>query len=334
MDSYVDTENIIKNSQAEGDIFPGLKSELLDLVDHKETTIDQEVLQKAILSFPIYLRELQQGIDPKENIEEIYGKSNIITQAFKNDLTKASEYLKQKFAFVKQVPESLREIGYFRVTSRHAASYEKYLQFSPSDLPRGSVVVDSGSGYNQELAQKLSKHEVTVISMDATLALPINERFYDPYIPKDDKILYDVVAPDTNEIIQTTEEMRKSRRLNSQENTIAAVMPNIPIKDQSVDYFFDLFGPGMYLSEEKQSKYFSEMYRVIKQNGSGRMYPVDTFEEFVTYMEDHESDIRISSAKIRVKAALVKAGVPLAKIEFYEMEDSKGKRRLGMIMKK
>lgn len=151
----------------------------------------------------------------------------------------------------------LKEIGYFKVTNRDLESYERNCHFKGEEILNNSVVVDIGSGWNQELSAGLEKLNkgIKTISLDASLAIP----------PKGIKgVEYVKGGIFTHEV---SKKMQKDRLVEARENSVAAVMPEIPLASEVADLVVDCFGPGMYLDDEKFVEYIREVKRVLKDGG-------------------------------------------------------------------
>jgi len=80
------------------------------------------------------------------------------------------------------IEPKLKDIGYFRTTDR---TYEETLKYSNIDneyiqlLEQDAKVVEMGSGLHQKFANglKLQRPDITVISIDPSLGVDLNEEF-------------------------------------------------------------------------------------------------------------------------------------------------------------
>ena len=216
--------------------------------------------------------------------------------------------------------DQLREIGYFRVTHRGLDDYEKFCHIDRNSIGNGATVVDVGSGWNQELSRDLEEmgKGIKTVSLDASLAIP----------PEG----LDGVKYQTNisgEVGDVTEEMARERLLAKQDGSVAAIMPDIPLKSDSADLVVDCFGPGTYLDDEGVVKYVGEVVRVLKDGGSARVYPIDSYDDFC---EGESSERAIISGQRRL--ALLNSDEGGAKFEYFLQEDSDGVQRVGLVVEK
>lgn len=230
------------------------------------------------------------------------------------------------------VPNSLKDIGYFRVTDRSLDEYKKFNHIDMERLPKNATVVDIGSGTFQKFSKELAdeRPDLKVISIDASLALPpIEHGVYS----KTGEISYHHHNPENNEIERVNEDFRKKRLKNKQPNTLAAVLPNIPLKENSADLIIDSFGPAMYLDDEKHNKYFSEIIRVLKKGGSAHLYPIDTIDEFIGSKPEETSN-RINIATKRIEKILKHFKKDIEQPRYYEQQDKNLTTRPGLIITK
>lgn len=212
-----------------------------------------------------------------------------------------------------QPPENsgptLKDIGYFRITSRDLKRYEKELGFKAEQLKQDSLILDIGSGFNQELPQQLrvKRPDINVISVDPSLALPTSQAILDKL-----GIRY-VIQPSSDEAIRVTKEAdRKLRLSNTQPDTLAAIAPHLPFKDNSFDYVFDNHGAFMYSdSTNRLLKYLNEIVRVLKSRGTAVIFPLDLKTE----------ENLSAAAKYQISIARINMLLKAAKIEHYEMYD-------------
>ena len=74
---------------------------------------------------------------------------------------------------ISQNPEQMESVRGSVMTERGLQSYRDYLDVVDSDLGKGKVIVEIGSGTEQDFAKevKLKGHEAKVISIDPRLGL-------------------------------------------------------------------------------------------------------------------------------------------------------------------
>lgn len=216
----------------------------------------------------------------------------------------------------------LKEIGYFRVTERKLDSYEKYCHIESNNIAQESVVVDIGSGWNQELSAGLENLDkgIKTISLDASLAIP----------PKGiDGVTYSTWRE--NKLVDVDENMQKERLALTRENSVAAIVPDLPLKNGVADLIVDCYGPATYLDDEKIVEYISEIGRVLKNNGEAHLYPIDNFDDFV--LKDEEDRCVVSGdRRLELSREVAKNGGLI--FEKYLQDDETGSSRVGLVIKK
>jgi SAM-dependent methyltransferase len=218
----------------------------------------------------------------------------------------------------------LKEIGYFKVTNRDLDSYERNCHFKREEILDNSVVVDVGSGWNQELSEDLEKLNkgIKTISLDASLAIPPKgiegvEYVKGGIVPK-----------------EVSEKAQETRLSEVREDSVAAVMPDIPLKDDVADLVVDCFGPGMYLNDEKFIEYIKEIKRVLKPDGEAHMFPVsysqDDYKNLARNGELNDSQSIIDGGR---RVELIEEDNNFS-LEKYEQKDDTGRTRVGLVIKK
>ncbi len=203
-----------------------------------------------------------------------------------------------------------------RVTERTLREYEKFCHIDTSNLPEGTVIVDSGSGAHQLFARELLRKnkKVKVVNFDLSLGLPIDKP-------------YDLG------IRESTQEERKLRRVNALLGSVAAKFPLVPIKKESIDFWVDCYGPGTYLSQSELSSYLSEANRTIKLGKEIHIYPIDSHAEYVG-LKLTEAEKRLALGEARAYTATKDAKISLKNVHIYDQPDEEGNIRLGLIIKK
>lgn len=215
---------------------------------------------------------------------------------------------------------ALQEIGYFRVTDRGLDQYEKYCHIDSKTIPHGGVVVDVGSGWNQELSRDLEKKDagIKTISLDASLAIPVKGA---------EGITYQTW--DNDKLVHVDEATAKKRLLEKRDGSVAAIIPDIPLKSNVADLVVDCYGPGTYLEDDKFVEYIGEVVRVLKNGGSAHIYPIDNFVEFSfggdSYQAVKSADRRMAGVKFKDENI---------SCEQYVQEDFKGDQRVGLVIKR
>lgn len=108
-----------------------------------------------------------------------------------------------------EIDYSLEDIGTFRVTPRSFEDYQDTFEIRAKDFPPNAMVLDVGSGLNQEFAKGLSelRPDVKVVSLDASLALPTSEKEL-----KNMKVSYSIQKEKSDPFTETREKDRASRK--------------------------------------------------------------------------------------------------------------------------
>ncbi|HLC88195.1 MAG TPA: class I SAM-dependent methyltransferase [Patescibacteria group bacterium] len=226
---------------------------------------------------------------------------------------------------------SLKDVGYFRPTRRDLIDYRFIFGFGIQYFKPDSKVVDIGSGERQEFARDLRIHrpDVTVFSVDPSLAIQL-----DPAQDQQRGIVYELknrgyYVPDRN--------ARLERRRNAQKFTVAAIAPNLPFPDNSMDYAFDNYGALYYFPVDNDliKSYFRELYRILKPGGEAQIYPVDSVKELPL-----SEDLMYKVSKERVVTILSELATELKmSFEPFDFEDTNNRTgdlypRCGVRIKK
>ena len=169
--------------------------------------------------------------------------------------------------------------------------------------------------------EKLNKG-IKTISLDASLAIP----------PKGIKgVEYVKGGIFTHEV---SKKMQKDRLAEARENSVAAVMPEIPLASGVVDLVVDCFGPGMYLDDEKFMEYIREVRRVLKDGGDAHIFPISySQDDYKNIAKNGMLNNKQSVVDGNRRLDLIKEGEGFV-LNGYEQEDDNGRVRLGMIIKK
>jgi ubiquinone/menaquinone biosynthesis C-methylase UbiE len=207
------------------------------------------------------------------------------------------------------------KVNFFRITDRSYDTIIRNLRLSDKDiinLPEESVIVEVGSGTNQSFARAVKelKPKSLVVSIDPTLA--INKEDYVTTVTEwkgniPTAIYYDNLS-ENNSSEQNYSERIKSIRLseaNKTGNVMAALAPDLPIKENSVNLLIDSWAAGYYLDKESNEfiNYLKDISRVLKPGGFARLYPVSersqnssrTLHEIRNKLPDIEIDLIIGS---------------------------------------
>jgi hypothetical protein len=253
------------------------------------------------------------------------------------------------------ITPTIESIGYFRVTSRPGEQILEFCHYSEDELkqlPNKATVVEIGSGLFQEFAKYVKgiRTDLNVVSVDPSLAFkitddnhiidPKEETIYDVEILKKDgeldSLRYGIHIPDghTDEYRKQAAEYHRQRQSHAKENGgIAALAPNIPMPDGSVDLLVDSFGACTWYCGEDQEyteQYFSEVQRLLSDRGIAVIFPVESVAEFLgTGVQTDEQ--RQQLAKERLIPVFVKLDMLY---EFFEHEvkdvDGNSLHRLGV----
>lgn len=213
--------------------------------------------------------------------------------------------------------KALSEIGFFAVTVRGLDDYEKYIHIDRQQIPDGAVVVDVGSGWNQELSRDLEKlnRGIATISLDASLAMPVEGIVGIPFQTVVD-----------GELVDVTKEMAEERIKTNRKNSYAAIMPDMPLKDDVANMVVDCYGPATYLDDDTFVQYVDEVNRVLKSNGTANIYPIDNIDD---YKSSEDVDRAVISAKRRID--LLDSNLVF---ETFIQKDYDGVERVGITISK
>lgn len=164
--------------------------------------------------------------------------------------------------------------GYFRVTSREGKNYQETFGFSLDNLPKNALILDIGSGYNQELARWLNERrpDIRTFSIDPTLYFRNPEKYTKA------GIRYDIQKPGENIRSATLEDIEE-RIKNVTPLSLVAIAPDLPFRDNSFDAIFDNHSAFMYLTTpENKIEYIKQLLRVTKVDGVIYIYPLDSYD--------------------------------------------------------
>ncbi len=229
---------------------------------------------------------------------------------------------------------SLKEVDEFRVTDRPfvedpragVESYSKIFHLDDSwigNLPKGAIVLNVGSGIYRTFEKQIkqAREDIRFVSIDPTLSINF-ERDPDGWYIEDysDELLYKSSdKPKTQDskykIPLNHAEFQKRRISKATEvpGAIVAFAPHLPIRDNSVDVFFDTFGANAYLEDEEKSKqYLTSLHSILKKNGVGYLnYVSQDRLEFLQSFPDVEIDV------IEVEQ------MPKLKVNYYKLKLTK-----------
>ncbi|MBW6442151.1 hypothetical protein K0B04_04610, partial [Patescibacteria group bacterium] len=70
---------------------------------------------------------------------------------------------------------------------------------------------------------------------------------------------------------------------------VAALAPKLPIASNSIDLLVDSYGPGTWFLETgtRAKEYFSEISRVLAENGSARIFPIENVQDLINMAFEH-----------------------------------------------
>jgi SAM-dependent methyltransferase len=142
-------------------------------------------------------------------------------------------------------------------SERDINQYMDKLNFTNKELDKWKVIVDLGSGTEQEFAKGIKNKGLNniVISIDARLALPKEidlKSFFPEEVPA-----------------------RLRGRENSEEGTIAALAQDLPLKKSSIDVFLALHSIPQYIKDSGEvNRVLLNMLGCLKEGGEIRIYPI------------------------------------------------------------
>lgn len=222
----------------------------------------------------------------------------------------------------------LHDIGYFRVTSRGIESYIDIIDLDLNQIPKNGKVVDIGSGVYQELAKDVKelRPDITVFSVDPSLAIPTDENEF-----IESGLRYEL-PNEEGKLIKPPESLRRQRREQADANSIAAIAPDLPFQDNSVDVVLDNHAAFMYLDEDDNNyheRYVTEILRILKPGGVGYVYPIDLYSKMFLY-----DDETLADSKQRANRIIEIFKNKSVKLEYYEALDSVGRDKTTGEVKK
>lgn len=188
-------------------------------------------------------------------------------------------------------------------------------------LPENAVVLEIGGGLDQNFAEGVKKlrPDIKPITIDPTIIIGSdNKNSFDIYYRKDPKnsgkfkyaqYLRKVkwyqdrkLKPEKDSIkVENQKEFSKTRIQRAHETgfPIAALAPQIPLRDESIDLIIDIYGPGIYLQTKENpslDKYLKEIYRILKPGGVARIFPAVDVQVQVDKINgnlDQDDDIKL-----------------------------------------
>lgn len=184
--------------------------------------------------------------------------------------------------------ENIREIKteFYRITDRSFDTIIRNLRISLKeimDLPEKSLIVEVGSGTNQNFARAVKelRPDSLVVSIDPTLAIDkegfvTNVTEWKGNIPT--AIYYDNYtenSPSEQDYSQRIKDMRVNEA-NKTGNVVAALAPNLPLQNESTNLLIDSWAAGYYLEKNSDDfiNYLKDISRILKPGGFARIYPV------------------------------------------------------------
>lgn len=211
----------------------------------------------------------------------------------------------------------LNQIGQFNVTDRPLNDSESTF-FSGSksiseifhlkkrwvnSLPPNAVLLNIGSGvrrlFEKEIKQR--RKDIKIVSIDPTLAIKFKDDTNGWYIEEygqGDNLVYKTIDKEKTDstgyrIPEDLVTYQKDRVAKAAKipGAIAGLAPELPIRDNSIDIFFDSFGPVYYLKDpQKSQEYLVTLGNVLKPNGVG----------YITYIGEAELAFLKSRPNLRV----------------------------------
>lgn len=215
-----------------------------------------------------------------------------------------------------EIDYSLEDIGTFRITLRSFEDYRETFDIRIEELPPDARILDVGSSLNQEFARALNdlRPDVKVVSLDASLALPVSEEKL-----KNMKVSYSIQKEKGGPIIETSEEDRALRMKEALSGTVAAIAPVFPFADESFDRIYDNHAAFMYLTNDERhllTAYVRESLRILKTDGELDIYPIDLFDETGNWNDEGRAGVQGRMEKIVQELSL-----PAENVHFFENID-------------
>lgn len=159
-----------------------------------------------------------------------------------------------------------------QLTERDTQEYEQYLGFDTRGL-RAKTILNIGCGHNGLFEKELLRHGTTVYALSPYFAAP--GRGGREMLARYKKGLPRGVGKKREELYPIA----------------AFAEEKIPLLDHSVDAVFALYSVPLYVGEsdspeirnQKYEKLFSEIVRILKQNGTASLYPIpESKKEYIS----------------------------------------------------
>jgi len=174
----------------------------------------------------------------------------------------------------------------FRITDRSFSKILETLRLNEYDILKlepNSVILEVGSGTNQAFARAIKelRPDILCVSLDPTLAIKPEDYVttvsdWKGTLPS--AIYYDNFSENTPQEQVYSSRIRDVRieEANKTGNTIAALTPDLPFRENSIDLIVDSWAAGYYLDKNSNKfvHYIEDISRVLKNEGNARLFPV------------------------------------------------------------
>jgi len=158
-------------------------------------------------------------------------------------------------------------------TGRSIKHYLENLNLSKNDLEKCDFILDIGSGIEQRFARDCKEMGIkaTVVSIDPGILFP--EKNDLRYLTSKDEIT-----------------RRRTARNKPEKETVSAIAQHLPFKENSFDMVLALYSVPLYISQESDvSLSFTEILRVLKNDGQARIYPITKeSKEIDDFIQQHK----------------------------------------------
>lgn len=224
----------------------------------------------------------------------------------------------------------IKEIGEFIVSDRPLKSTERsrfnnQLSLQTifhlekdwlNSLPQNANLLTVGSGVSRLFEKQIKdeRSDIQTVSIDPTLGLRFQENengspgWYIEEYDDGDYLIYktsDQLAskeggytiPDDPKVYQR----ERVASVTKIPGAVVALAPELPFRDNSIDIFFDTFGPSRYIQDpEKSMQYLTRLHDVLKVGGFGYINFVNqTKLEFLQSFSNLKVEI-IEQAQLKI----------------------------------
>lgn len=166
------------------------------------------------------------------------------------------------------------------------------------ELPPNSIALEVGSDHYQSFSVGVKKirPDIRTLSIDPTIGFGRNrtdiktERKSSDNVEFDDSIAYMFYGSSlSKEEIQTYKEIQDQRIETKEEGTVAALAPDLPIAEKSIDLLVDHMGPIVHIATDYLLDYVKSIVKVLKPGGEAWLASGDQFQRKINMMSGEDA---------------------------------------------